>query len=170
MAFEDDLTVYTFRSIMIGGNQFTNCMGTLSIDGTEIVHLERDDNNGQLLVTMDIYDDAGTKVGKLRRNAWAFHDEATHTVESRADFLRIERLADGKNILGIKIVSRDEIDIVKAELHGADGTFVYAGLLGDPPNPANGQGIRLPGNIVLTGNQKVGGAAGLVITTTSVSF
>ena len=55
--------------INIGSNIIRNTNGVLNVEGKDQVSLEvRED--GQLLVTMDVYDDAGKHTARLRRNAW----------------------------------------------------------------------------------------------------
>jgi hypothetical protein len=50
-------------------NRVVNASGVIRVMGQDQVKLELDDD-GQLLLTMDLYDADRTHVGKLRRNAW----------------------------------------------------------------------------------------------------
>lgn len=70
-----------WSELVIGSNRVINAHGVIGVDGEPQVELERG-TDMQLLLTMDLYDQGGKHVAKLRRNARAFHGEdydiATH--------------------------------------------------------------------------------------------
>jgi len=59
--------------LTLGSNSFRNSSGVVKLQGKEQIALELRAVDHQLLLTMDLYDSAGTHVAHLRRNSWAFN-------------------------------------------------------------------------------------------------
>lgn len=61
------------KLLAIGGCRFIDCAAAILENGVEVIRTEVSDE-GQALLTIDVYDEHQRHVGKLRRNAWVFND------------------------------------------------------------------------------------------------
>lgn len=59
--------------LSIGSNVFRDTNGILKLQGREQIVLEHRPDEQRLLLTMDLYDDQGTHVAHIRRNAIVFN-------------------------------------------------------------------------------------------------
>lgn len=150
-----------FQLVAVGGNNFINCGGTVNLDGVEQILLERGQNDDQLLVTIDLFDPAGKRIGKFRRNAWAFNEEPTYAITTTPSNLSLIEVATGEPVFVADVVGQHEISVTRADLYGCQGTHFYVG-----PIEVDGQqqlGARVNG-ITLIGNTLVDCPKGVVVT------
>ena len=68
----------------VGSNVFRNTNGVVTLQGKEQVVLEMQLDPLALLLTMDFYDDQGTRVGHIRRNALSAHSAARFAIHVKA--------------------------------------------------------------------------------------
>ncbi|MEK7236481.1 MAG: hypothetical protein AAB242_07665 [Nitrospirota bacterium] len=68
----------------IGSNVFRNTNGVVKLQGKEQVVLETQPDPLALLLTMDFYDDQGTRIGHIRRNALSAHSAVRFTINVKA--------------------------------------------------------------------------------------
>ena len=61
--------------ISIGSNQLRNTNGIFTADDQTLIALEINETDGSLLLSMDLYNPAGSQVGKLERNTWTSNDQ-----------------------------------------------------------------------------------------------
>lgn len=61
--------------ISIGSNQLRNTNGVFTADDRNLISVEISETDGALLLSMDLYNPAGSQVAKLERNAWASNDQ-----------------------------------------------------------------------------------------------
>lgn len=109
--------------VLLGSNAIQNSNGVLVIDGTDQVILERGEHDGQLLVTIDLYDDQGTHQAKLRRNAWAFTQDRFEATTSPTN-LTLTARESGEVVFEARIVGQDSVEVSRARFYSADGTLV----------------------------------------------
>lgn len=64
----------------VGSNVFRNTNGVVKLQGKEQLVLETQLEPLMLLLTMDLYDDEGTRVGHIRRNALSAHSVGRYTI------------------------------------------------------------------------------------------
>ena len=67
--------------LYVGSNVFRNTNGVLKFQGKEQVVLETQPQPWGLLLTMDLYDEQGTRVGHIRRNALSAHSADRFTID-----------------------------------------------------------------------------------------
>lgn len=67
----------------IGSNVFRNTNGVVKFQGKEQVVLETQSDPLALLLTMDFYDDQGTRIGHVRRNALSAHSAVRFTIDAK---------------------------------------------------------------------------------------
>ena len=102
----------------IGSNIIRNTSGVLNVAGKEQIFLEIGDD-GQLLLTMDLYDLNGKHIAKLRRNAWAFNDGERFTVTTNPSDLVLSEQRSGDVVVRVWVVDRGHIEI-------QEGRFFFA--------------------------------------------
>jgi hypothetical protein len=64
----------------VGSNVFRNTNGVVKLQGKEQLVLETQLEPLMLLLTMDLYDDQGIRVGHIRRNALSAHSAGRYTI------------------------------------------------------------------------------------------
>ena len=68
----------------VGSNVFRNTNGVVKLHGKEQLVLEAQPQPSALLLTMDLYDEQGTRVGHIRRNALSAHSASRFTINVKA--------------------------------------------------------------------------------------
>jgi hypothetical protein len=68
----------------VGSNVFRNTNGIVKLQGKEQFVLETQPDPLALLVTMDLYDEQGTRVGHIRRNVLSTHSAGRFTINVKA--------------------------------------------------------------------------------------
>jgi hypothetical protein len=68
----------------VGSNVFRNTNGVVKLQGKEQLVVETQPLPVALLLTMDLYDEQGTRVGHIRRNALSAHSAGRFTINVKA--------------------------------------------------------------------------------------
>ena len=68
----------------VGSNVFRNTNGVVKFQGKEQLVLETQPDPLVLILTMDLYDEQGTRVGHIRRNALSAHSASRFTINVKA--------------------------------------------------------------------------------------
>jgi hypothetical protein len=68
----------------VGSNVFRNTNGVVKLQGKEQLVLETQPQPLALLLTMDLYDEQGTRIGHIRRNALSAHSVDRLTIHVKA--------------------------------------------------------------------------------------
>ncbi len=61
--------------ISIGSNQLRNTNGIFVAQDQDLIKVERTAEDGSLLLSMNLYNPAGSQVAKLERNEWTSNDQ-----------------------------------------------------------------------------------------------
>ena len=61
--------------ISIGSNQLRNTNGTFVAQDQHLIKVEHKAEDGSILLSMDLYNPAGSQVAKLERNEWTSNDQ-----------------------------------------------------------------------------------------------
>lgn len=69
--------------ISIGSNQLRNTNGAFVAQDQDLIKVEHQADDGAILLSMQLYNPAGSQVAKLERNEWASNDQ--DRFELRAD-------------------------------------------------------------------------------------
>jgi hypothetical protein len=67
----------------VGSNVFRNMNGVVKLQGKEQLVLETQPQPLALLLTMDLYDEQGTRIGHIRRNALSAHSAGRFTISTK---------------------------------------------------------------------------------------
>jgi len=75
--------------IVIGSNVLRNTNGVLTAHGQQQLSVEVQEDNQQILLTMDMYMPTGTQVAKLERNVWTANDGERFELTAEPQSLKI---------------------------------------------------------------------------------
>ena len=106
--------------ISIGSNRLRNTNGAIQADGHDLIQVKICDN-GDLLLSMDLFNPAGTKIAKLEHNTWTSNDQDRFEIKVDGDkALLLDKTLKGV-ILEIKKENQTEISILLAKFYLPDG-------------------------------------------------
>jgi len=116
--------------LTLGSNSFRNSNGVLKLQGKEQIVLELRAVDHQLLLTMDLYDSAGSHVAHLRRNSWAFNRDNRFALSASPPSLPLFtsptwlKLTDGETgeiVLEARVVQDDQIQVPSGKFYTHNG-------------------------------------------------
>lgn len=108
--------------ISIGSNQLRNTNGIFVAQDQDLIKVEHKAEDGGILLSMDLYNPAGSQVAKLERNEWTSNDQ--DRFELRADpesVTVIDNTLKGVVFL-VKKNGEDGIQIPQAKFYLPGGT------------------------------------------------
>ncbi len=107
--------------ILIGSNQLRNTNGTFVAQEQEFIKLEFGENDSGLLLTMNLYNPAGTQVAKLERNTWVSNDQDRFELNAGPEsVMLVDNTLKGVVIL-LKIEDQNRITIPQAKFYLPSG-------------------------------------------------
>jgi hypothetical protein len=120
-------------TMKLGGNTIANTSGVLIADGKEIIALERGEGDLQLLLSIEIFDQEGRHIAKLRRNAWAFPDGGErYAITTNPGALTLTDTETGRVVVGAKVLGRNEVEVDRGDFYPErDGDRRHAGIARD---------------------------------------
>ena len=136
----------------IGSNIIRNTNGVLNVQGKEQIFLEIGDD-GQLLLTMDIYDSGNKHIAKLRRNAWVFNNKERFEITTTPASLKLIDKETGDTVVEANVVSKDNLKVSNGKFYTHNGV-----LLEITP-----QYWRVGGGITMSGNRFDGSGGAVAI-------
>lgn len=75
--------------IAIGSNQLRNTNGIFMAQDQDLLKVEQKAEDGSLLLSMDLYNPAGSQVAKLERNEWASNDQDRFELRTDAESVTV---------------------------------------------------------------------------------
>jgi hypothetical protein len=117
----------------IGSNVFRNTNGVVKLQGKEQLVLEAQPHPSTLLLTMDLYDEQGTRVGHIRRNMLSAHSAGRFTIdvmagdESTSDDQPSITVADrttGQTVLNASLVQGRKVRMTVGHFYTHKGELV----------------------------------------------
>ncbi len=141
----------------LGSNVFRNTNGVIKLQGKEQVVLELQPDPFTLLLTMDFYDDQGTRVGHIRRNALSAHSAARFTVtvkvgdETSPPSVAVTDRTTERTVFEACLIQKRKIRITVGHFNAHTGELVTV----SPHYCRIGTGLTLFGNVA----ESRGGAA-----------
>lgn len=136
----------TWSKVTVGSNVFLNeggVPGILIVEGEGQIVLERGEDDEQLLLTMDLYDAEGSRIGKLRRNAWPpAHDPERFEVTSNPNSLTLNEISTGSVVVEAQVAGQDELNIPRGRFFTKTGHLIEI-----EPDHWNVGGIRMGSNL-----------------------
>ena len=144
----------------VGSNVFRNTNGVVTLQGKEQLVLEMQPNPQALLLTMDLYDEQGTRVGHVRRNALSAHSAGRFTINVKADgdstpddqpSITVADRTTGQTVLEACLVQGRKVRITVGHLYTHKGKLVTI----SPHYCRIGTGLTLFGDVA----ESRGGAA-----------
>ena len=142
--------------LVLGSNEFIDTSAVIVADGIDQVVLEIGKRDDEVLLTMEVFDESGSHIARLRRNAWAFNVPGLTVTTSPGDLT----LSDGgKVILRAAVLRKDAIEVTDGEFFTPKGTRITI----------RPDGLHV-GGLTLRGNRLVAMGAGLVITSVGIGI
>jgi hypothetical protein len=139
--------------LRIGSNIFRRTNGVVKIHGKEQLVIEIKPEQGLLLVTLDLYDECGARIGHLRRNVLTLNERGRFTVDvplsqslstATAPAVLVTDLQSGHIVLEARMASEYRVDLTCGRLYSHKGMLVEI----TPHYCRIGSGTTLFGNIV----------------------
>jgi hypothetical protein len=136
----------------VGSNVFRNTNGVVKLQGKEQLVLETQLEPQMLLLTMDLYDEQGTRVGHIRRNAVSAQSATRYVIrvktgcEASPDDLPSVTVADrttGHTVFEACLMLRRKIRITAGHFYTHKGELVTV----SPHYCRIGTGFTLFGNV-----------------------
>lgn len=109
--------------VIIGSNTIRNTSGILNVRGKKQIFLEIG-RDGQLLLTMDLYDSARNHVAKLRRNAWAFNKEDKFEVTTTPASLKLIDKETRDVVVEANVEAKSKIKIPRGRFYTHTGDLL----------------------------------------------
>lgn len=119
--------------IHIGSNVFRNTNGVLKLQGKEQLVLETQLDPVMLLLTMDLYNDQGVRVGHIRRNALSAHSTDRFTINVKTNrepapddppSVTVTERTSGHTVFEACLIQRRKIRITVGHFHTHKGDSV----------------------------------------------
>lgn len=129
-----------WKELIIGSNRLVNASGVIVVQGREQVSLELGSDD-QLLLTMDLYDDQGVHIAKLRRNAWAFHGE-DYDVTTHPSSLQLVHRATETLVAEAQVLDKDRVEVPNADFFAVTGDRIVV-----TPDALRVAGITMSSNV-----------------------
>jgi hypothetical protein len=117
----------------VGSNVFRNTNGVVRLQGKEQLVLETQLDPLLLLLTMDLYDEQGTRIGHIRRNRLSVHSAGRFTInvnagsETVSDLSPSVAVADrttGHTVFEVWLIQGRKIRITVGNFYTHKGEFV----------------------------------------------
>ncbi len=137
----------------VGSNVFRNTNGVVKLQGKEQLVVETQPQPLALLLTMDLYDEQGTRIGHIRRNALSAHSAARFIINIKASSEAIQddnpsvTVADrttGHTVFEACLMQRRKIRIVVGNFYTHKGELVTV----SPHYCRIGTGLTIFGDVV----------------------
>lgn len=138
----------TWNKITVGSNIFFNQGDVISsvfnVLGEDQIWLERGEEDNQLLLTMDLYNASGERLGKLRRNAWPpAHDASRFEVTTNPESLTLTHSESETVVLEVQVIDQNELVVPQGRFYSRVGHRILI-----TPDRWDINGSRMSGNIV----------------------
>ncbi len=136
----------------IGSNVFRNTNGVVKLQGKEQLVLEIQAEPPALLLTMDLYDEQGTRVGHIRRNrvsAQGVHrfvvafDEHEHPAAEDHQTVTVSDQTTGQTVVEVCFFQKRKLRISAGTFHTSKGELITI----SPHYCRIGSGLTLFGNV-----------------------
>jgi hypothetical protein len=111
--------------LRIGSNTFRNTNGVVTIHGKEQLVVELKPELGQLLITLDLYNEQGVRMAHLRRNVLTLNEHGRFAVETflgqTLPSVQLSDLQAGHPVLEVHMVSVYRVDLIYGRLFSHKG-------------------------------------------------
>ena len=99
-----------------GSNIVSNSNGVLTIEGKNQIHIEVNDES-QLLLTMNLYDDKGKSVGMLTRNELVTNPGNRFATTITSSSLKLTDTTSDELIIAVNVVDGNIIQILQGKFY-----------------------------------------------------
>ena len=106
-----------------GSNIISNMSGVLTVEGENQIFLEIGDD-GQPLLTMNIYNSKGKHIAKISHNTWAFNDEDRFKTTITPASLKLIDKTSGHCVIEVNVVEGHIVQIPHGKFYTHYGLLV----------------------------------------------
>lgn len=107
--------------LTIGSNHLRSTDGIISVRGKRQICLEWGQQNGDLLLTMDLYGAGGGHIARLRRNQWTFNDNNRFDFAGNTSGFDLLDTKSNHVVLGARVVGQDSVVITQGVFYSSAG-------------------------------------------------
>lgn len=108
--------------IAIGSNRLRNTNGIFVAQDQDLIKIERKNDDGSLLLSMDLYNPAGSHVAKLERNEWTSNDQGRFELQTGPEsVMLIDHTLKGV-VFFVKKDGENGMQVPQAKFHLPGGT------------------------------------------------
>ncbi len=108
--------------IVIGSNQLRNTNGTFVTQDRDLIKVERQSENGGILLSMDLYNPAGTQVARLERNKWTSNDHDRFEVQTSPESVALADKTLKGIVFFVKKNGENGVQVPQAKFYLPGGT------------------------------------------------
>ncbi|WP_447970816.1 hypothetical protein [Nitrospira sp. M1] len=109
--------------IVIGSNVLRNTNGVMTAHGQQQLHVEIQEDNSQILLTMDMYMPTGTQVAKLERNVWMSNDGERFELTAEPKSLKIIDHTLKNVVIELQAEEDARLTVGQAKFYTSKGTL-----------------------------------------------
>ena len=106
-----------------GSNMVSNMSGVLTLEGENQISLETGDN-GQPLLTMNIYNTKGREIARISRNKWVFNEKDRFETAINASSLKLTDKRSGHCLIEINLLDKNIMQIPHGKFYTHYGQLV----------------------------------------------
>lgn len=110
-------------NLSMGPNLLRNTNGVFTVKVHNQIVLEIGETDGELLLTMDLYDPTGAQIAKLNRNAWISNHEDRFVITTNPKAIVLTDTTLKDVIIEANLVEKDRIAIPRAKFCTPDGAL-----------------------------------------------
>lgn len=108
--------------ITISSNQLRNTNGIFVAQDQDVIKVEHKTEDGILLLSMQIYNPAGSQVAKLERNEWTTNDQDRFELKTDLEFVTVIDNTLKGVVFSVKKIGENHVQIPQAKFYLPGGT------------------------------------------------
>ena len=108
--------------ITIGSNQLRNTNGIFVAQGQDVIKVERKAGDGGILLSMQIYNPAGSQVARLERNEWTSNDQDRFELKTDLEVVTVVDNTLKGVVFFLKKTGENHMQIPQAKFYLPGGT------------------------------------------------
>ncbi len=108
--------------IAIGSNQLRNTNGIFVAQDQDLIKVERQAENGGILLSMDLYNPAGTRIARLEQNRWIANEHDRFEVRTSPESVTlVDRILKGP-VFAVQTQAENRVHVPQAKFYLPGGT------------------------------------------------
>ncbi len=108
--------------IEIGSNHLRNTNGTFVVQDQDLITVERHADNGGLLLSIDLYNPAGTRIARLERNQWTSNEHDRFEIRASPESVTLVDHTLKAPVFSVHAQADDNVRVSHAKFYLPGGT------------------------------------------------